>query len=63
MSAIAEPGERNEPIRILFTLHEGFDTLDFAGPLEILESALHDPKDPSKTQQISLPQWYLSILP
>jgi hypothetical protein len=46
MSAINETGDKNEPINVLFTLHEGFDTLDFAGPLEILKGARHDIKDP-----------------
>ena len=46
MSAINDTGDKNEPINLLFTLHEGFDTLDFAGPLEILKGARHDIKDP-----------------
>ena len=46
MSAMTETGDKDEPINLLFTLHEGFDTLDFAGPLEILKGARHDIKDP-----------------
>jgi len=46
MSAIADHGDKNEPIRVLFTLHAGFDTLDFTGPFEILNTAAHDIKNP-----------------
>jgi len=46
MSAINEIGDKNERINVLFTLHEGFDTLDFTGPLEILKGARHDINDP-----------------
>jgi len=34
-------------IRVLFTLHQGMDALDFVGPYEILNSACHDPSDKS----------------
>ena len=43
MSAIAD-GD-HEPIQVLFTLHPGFDTMDLVGPLEVLHTALHNPKD------------------
>lgn len=46
MSAINELGDKNEPINVLFTLCEGFDTLDFTGPMELLKSARHNMKDP-----------------
>lgn len=47
MSAIVENGDKIEPIRVLFTLHEGFDTLDFVGPQEVLNHAQHNIKDAS----------------
>ncbi|PSR81902.1 class I glutamine amidotransferase-like protein [Coniella lustricola] len=31
-----------EPIDVLFALHDKFNILDFAGPLEVLHKALHD---------------------
>jgi len=34
-----------EPVKVLFTLHEGLDALDFIGPLEVLSNARHDNKD------------------
>lgn len=35
MSAIVDtPADKAGPIQVLFLLHEGFDTLDFAGPME-----------------------------
>ncbi|ROW16564.1 hypothetical protein VPNG_01650 [Cytospora leucostoma] len=40
-SAVAD----NEPVDVLFALHDQFNILDFAGPLEVLNSALHDAKD------------------
>lgn len=43
-SAVAD-----EPIEVLFALHNKFNLLDFAGPVEVLTSALHDPKDPSES--------------
>ncbi len=39
-SAVAD-----EPIEVLIALHDKFDILDFAGPLEVLSTALHDAKD------------------
>ena len=45
MSAVASTGDKNEPIHVLITLHNGFDTLDFAGPFEMLKTARHDIKD------------------
>ncbi|KAL1861318.1 hypothetical protein Daus18300_008994 [Diaporthe australafricana] len=40
-SAVAD----NEPVDVLFALHDKFDFLDFAGPLEVLTTALHDIND------------------
>lgn len=40
-SAVAD-----EPIDVLFALHPSFNLLDFAGPLEVLTTALHDASDP-----------------
>ena len=43
MSAIyEEPGSANEPVRVLFTLHEDVDAMDVVGPLEVFTSAQHD---------------------
>lgn len=36
----------NEPVNVLFALHEKFNIMDFAGPLEVLSSALHDANNP-----------------
>ncbi|KAI2624733.1 class I glutamine amidotransferase-like protein [Xylaria nigripes] len=35
------------PIEVLFALHEKFNLMDFAGPLEVLTSAFHDKNDKS----------------
>ncbi|KAF2436812.1 class I glutamine amidotransferase-like protein [Tothia fuscella] len=45
MSAIQD--DKSEPIKVLFVLHDGFDTLDFCGPLEMFSHARHNIKDPS----------------
>ena len=46
MSAIADGPEGPVPtIQVLFCLYPGFDTLDFAGPLEVLNWARHNIKD------------------
>jgi transcriptional regulator GlxA family with amidase domain len=42
-SAVAD-----EPIEVLFALHPKFNLMDFAGPLEVLTTCLHDSKDPSE---------------
>lgn len=36
-----------EPVEVLFALHPNFNLTDFAGPLEALHTAKHDPKDDS----------------
>ncbi|KAF4119487.1 ThiJ PfpI family protein [Geosmithia morbida] len=43
-SAVAD---EQEPINVLFALHPKFDLLDFAGPVEVFSTALHDRDDPS----------------
>ena len=45
-SAVAD-----EPIEVLFALHPNFNLMDFAGPVEVLTSSLHDAKDPSEWPQ------------
>ncbi|KAK2595933.1 hypothetical protein QQS21_006528 [Conoideocrella luteorostrata] len=47
-SAVADDGD-NTPIQVLIALYPGFDRLDLDGPLKVLNTALHDPKD--KTSQ------------
>jgi len=49
-SAVAD-----EPIEVLFALQPKFDLLDFAGPLEILTTALNDAEDPtSKAFEVTI---------
>jgi hypothetical protein len=49
MSAIyEEPDATNEPVKVLITLHNGMDTMDVAGPLEVFSQAQHNAKDPGK---------------
>ncbi|MCJ1336146.1 hypothetical protein MMC09_001422 [Bachmanniomyces sp. S44760] len=48
MSAIEDTSDGpTPPIKVLFTLHPGFDTMDFVGPLEVLSYAQHNIKDAS----------------
>jgi hypothetical protein len=48
MSAIAD-ADPSKPIQVLFAVHDGFDTLDVLGPLEIFAHAAHDgAKEPGK---------------
>ena len=55
MSAIAETPDGPVPlIQVLFTLHPGFDTLDFAGPLDVFSWARHNIKDPSNDLLFSI---------
>ncbi|KAF2760260.1 class I glutamine amidotransferase-like protein [Pseudovirgaria hyperparasitica] len=44
MSAIADIPERTGPIQVLFTLHPGFDSLDYVGPMEALHYTKHEDK-------------------
>lgn len=40
----------DDPIEVLFALHHKFNLVDFAGPLQILTSALNDAEDASELQ-------------
>lgn len=53
MAAQKTSAVSDEPIDVLFALHPKFDLLDFAGPLEVFTSALHDAKDESEWAQTS----------
>ena len=48
MSASKTSAVADEPIDVLVALHPKFDLLDFAGPVQVFTSALHDAKDESK---------------
>ena len=49
MSAIADSTDGPvETVKVLFTLFPGYNTLDVAGPLEVLSRSLQDPKDKCK---------------
>lgn len=49
MSAIADSTDGPvEVVKVLFTLFPGYNTLDVAGPLEVLSRSLHDPKNKGK---------------
>ena len=51
MSAVADtPDGPARTIQVLFTLFPGFDTMDFVGPLEVLNWARHNIKDPCKSK-------------
>ena len=41
-SAVAD----QDPVDVLIALHSKFDLLDFAGPMEVLATALHENDDP-----------------
>ena len=45
MSAIVEDDGHPEPVKVLIALHDGFDTMDAVGPLEVFSAAQHDKKD------------------
>ncbi|PSN70418.1 class I glutamine amidotransferase-like protein [Corynespora cassiicola Philippines] len=48
MSAIADNADGPiEVVKVLFALYPGYNTLDVAGPLEVLSRSLHNPKDKS----------------
>jgi hypothetical protein len=54
MSAIADSTDGPiEVVKVLFTLYPNYNTLDVAGPLEVLNRSLHDPKDKSELPQSS----------
>jgi len=48
MSAIREEGAEQEPIRVLFTLHNNMNAIDFIGPLEVLSKAVFDTTNEGK---------------
>ena len=54
MSAIAEGGDAPDAIKVLFILHDGMNLLDFAGPLEVLNNALHNISDSGKSACVLL---------
>ncbi|KAK4640396.1 hypothetical protein QC761_603260 [Podospora bellae-mahoneyi] len=50
-----ESAVADEPIDVLFALHDKFNLMDFAGPLEVLTTALHDQSDPaSKAFEVTI---------
>lgn len=44
---MADKAATNAPIEVLFALQDKFNLTDFAGPLEVLHTALHDKNDES----------------
>lgn len=48
MSAIADSTDAVEKVKVLFALFPGYNTLDVAGPLEVLSRSLQNPKDKCK---------------
>ena len=60
MSAIYEETEGDhEPLKVLITLHEGMDAMDYIGPLEVLTWARHDKKNPGMWSEGPLNDIYL----
>jgi transcriptional regulator GlxA family with amidase domain len=57
MSAVQDARDVNEPLQVLFPLHDDFDTLDFVGPMEMFSNALHDQKN--KGMKLN---WYSILL-
>ncbi len=51
MSAIRS--DENEPIQVLFTMHDNMNLLDFAGPLEVLTHAQLDVSKPGNIPSTS----------
>ena len=57
MSAIADNTDgRVEQVKVLFALFDKYNTLDVAGPLEVLSRSLQDPKDSCKPTSM-MPTW------
>jgi hypothetical protein len=52
MSANKSSAVSDEPIDVLVALQDKFDLLDMAGPVEAFSTALHDFKDPCKSESI-----------
>jgi len=54
MSAIVEEPEGfHEPLKVLITMHEGMDSMDVIGPLEVFSTAQHD-KDNTGTKAFNV---------
>jgi hypothetical protein len=52
MSAIADSTDGPvEQVKVLFALFPGYNTLDVAGPLEVLSRSLQDSKDKCKSRR------------
>lgn len=57
MSAVADSTDGPvEQVKVLFALFPGYNTLDVAGPLEVLSRSLHDSKNKSKCPIKSISQ-------
>ncbi|KID90809.1 ThiJ/PfpI family protein, partial [Metarhizium majus ARSEF 297] len=55
MAAHKTSAVSDEPIEVLIALHNKFDLLDLAGPMEVFTTAQHDPKDEtSKAFEVTL---------
>lgn len=56
MSAVADNTDGPvEQVKVLFALFDKYNTLDVAGPLEVLSRSLQDLKDPSEPPPARLP--------
>ena len=59
MSAIADNTDGPvEVVKVLFALFPQYNTLDVAGPLEVLNRSLHDAKDKCRFHLFPLPSIY-----
>ncbi|CAN8102923.1 unnamed protein product [Discula destructiva] len=47
MATNAAAADSDPVVEVLFALHDKFDFMNFAGPLQVLTQALHNPKDTS----------------
>lgn len=54
MAAHKTSAVSDEPIEVLIALHNKFDLLDLAGPMEVFTTAQHDPKDESKSSCMTI---------
>ncbi|KAI8679878.1 hypothetical protein NW754_001190 [Fusarium falciforme] len=54
MSANKTSAVSDEPIDVLFAVHEKFDLLDFAGALEVFNTAAHDFNDPENNKAFEI---------
>lgn len=48
MATNAGTADSDPVVEVLFALHDKFDFMDFAGPLQVLTQALHNIKDSCK---------------